>query len=377
MNILFIGPYRQNDEWGYKSQATLKSLQNTEHTITSRPIYMSSLSNYNNYIEPSETIISDSYDILIQFVLPTFAIYKGDFKKRIGIFHTETIPNNIPIGELTTECLMDEIWVDSKVVAKHLQNIFINHNHNTKVQILPPTLNLEQLPTNPSSVSIRDTSSQLKERFIFYYIGNILEPSSGFKELYTAYLNAFSKKDAVALIIGLNTPLPPQKIEQCFTDYKNMISFTKPEREHPSIHVISPQNGILSLQEKIALYTGGDCMIDLSYAMTTPSTVLEGALYQSTPIVNKNSVIHEWLGEDNLWCVDSYEEICSYPKKQVPAHLYRFTSEESWYQPITKSVIDTMQQAYTNKFKRDKKKKENAKLRQFFQETSYKHLLNI
>ena len=69
MNILFIGPYRQNDEWGRKSLAVLKGIQNTDHTVTSRPIYLSTSANYNNYMERSETIIADHYDILIQFVL--------------------------------------------------------------------------------------------------------------------------------------------------------------------------------------------------------------------------------------------------------------------------------------------------------------------
>ncbi len=43
MNILFIGPYRQFDSWGYKSHATLKSLQNTTHTVASRPIFLSNV----------------------------------------------------------------------------------------------------------------------------------------------------------------------------------------------------------------------------------------------------------------------------------------------------------------------------------------------
>ena len=57
MNILFIGPYRQDDEWGRKSRSILKILQKGNHSITSRPIFLSSTNQYNTYQEPSEHII--------------------------------------------------------------------------------------------------------------------------------------------------------------------------------------------------------------------------------------------------------------------------------------------------------------------------------
>ena len=41
MNILFIGPYRQDDEWGRKSRAILRALQRGDNQVTSRPIFLS------------------------------------------------------------------------------------------------------------------------------------------------------------------------------------------------------------------------------------------------------------------------------------------------------------------------------------------------
>ena len=111
--------------------------------------------------------------------------------------------------------------------------------------------------------------------------------------------------------------------------------------------------------------------------MTNPIPVLEAALYHKTPIVNRNGSIEECLGEDNIWCVDSYEDICTQSKSGVPENLYRYTNEESWYRPITKSVAEIMKEAYTNKFQRDKKIKANKNLRQSFQNTSYNNYLSI
>lgn len=381
MNILFIGPYRQEDEWGHKSRAVLKCLQGTEHKITSRPIYLSSSNTYNQYFELAETVISDEYDILIQYVLPSFAVYDGNFKKRIGIFHTETIPNNIPIAELTHECLMDEIWVDSKVVATQLQNIFTYYaapeNASTIVKAIPPVLNLNELPETPPVQSIRDTSPNLKDKFIFYYIGNILESQTAFKEIYTAYLNSFTIQDPVAFIIALDTPIASQAIEECFNNHKKDISYNIPERSHPLVNVLSPQQHFLSTHERLSVHNGGDCIINLAYSMTNTSSVLEGALYHRTPIVNRNGSIHEWLGDENVWCVDSYEEICMRNKDTIPNTLYRYSSGESWYRPTIKSIVKIMKQAYENKFKRDNKIKANKQLRQSFQNTSYDNYISI
>ena len=76
----------------------MQGLKNTPHAVTARPIYLARSSFHNNYIESAEEVISAKYDILIQFVLPSFAIYHGNVKKRIGIFNTETIPQHIPLG---------------------------------------------------------------------------------------------------------------------------------------------------------------------------------------------------------------------------------------------------------------------------------------
>ena len=137
---------------------------------------------------------------------------------------------------------MDEIWVDSTMVANNLQNILTNHNCNTKVQAIPPSLDVEQLPPFDSpSVSIRTTSPQLQNKFIFYYIGNILESKSGFKELYIAYLNAFNITDPVTLLLGLDNTLSEERIEQCLSDYKKMVAFAKPPTEYPPIHIVNPE----------------------------------------------------------------------------------------------------------------------------------------
>ena len=372
MNILFIGPYRQNDEWGRKSQSVLNTLQqNTDHVITSRPIYLSSSVSHNAYMEKAETIISDHYDILIQFILPQYVTYYGAVKKRIGIFNTETIPNNIPVAQLTADMLMDEIWTDSQIVTKQYQSILNQYNSNTQVITIPPSLNLTDLPIQYNS-SLRSSTPLLKDRFLFYYIGDITDKKDAFYEVYTAYLTAFTKADPVALVVGLEQSLTSNKINDILNQHKTRIAPTIPEQEYPLIHIITPKNQILSTEERLFIHIDADCMVGPHYTMIAHSKLLEGALYHNTPIVNSNSSIQESLGIENVWCVDSYEESCMI---QPNPSIYRFTSGESWYRPIIKSLAQTLHIAYTDKFQRDKKIKSNSKLRQHFQTLSYNQFL--
>ena len=379
MNILFVGPYRQQDEWGYRSQFILHYLNQTEHNIVSRPIYLNSSPTYNAHIEKSEFVNNENqnYDILIQYMLPSFAVYQGEFKKRIGIFHHETIPNDIPRVALNVENLMDEIWVDSKIVAKNLQDIFQRYKISTIVKPMPPVLNLDNLPPDPQVPSIRNNTPAIKDRFIFYYIGNIHSDRSGFKEIYTAYLNTFTKQDPVALVVYLDTPTPPNNIQEIFDSYRKRISFKNSPLHDPLVHVINPQQCMIQPTERLAMHKDGDCMIHLDYAMTHTSTILEGALYQNTPIINQNNALHEWLGDEHFWCVNSYEDLCTLPPNTAPPGLYRYTTGESWYRPIVKSLSETMKVVYTDKFQRDKKRRANSQLRQYLHNTSYNNLINI
>ena len=374
MNILFIGPYRQNDEWGRKSRSVLNILKKTDHSVTSRPLYLANNSNHNMYTETSELIIKNNYDVLIQFLLQPYATYKGNIAKKIGIFNTETIPYYMPLGQLRTELLMDEIWIDNVTIKDNLQKILKKHNSNTKLVVTPPILDIENLPAHTSN-SLRESDANLKNRFIFYYIGNILDDKAGFKEACVAYLNTFTKKDPVILLIGIEAILPAEQINTIINKCKDVVKRAKPLHIQPEITIISPQYGILTTEERVSIHIDGDCMISTDYAVSTNSIALEAMLYNSTPIINKGNASYEWFGEDNLWGVESYEEYCIYEETHQSS-LYRFTSGESWYKPIVKSLSEVMRNVYINKFERDKKIAANNKLREYFKNASYANILN-
>jgi glycosyltransferase involved in cell wall biosynthesis len=365
MNILFVGPYRQGDEWGRKSRSILRAIQKTGHSVTSRPIFLSSNPSYNSYMEKCEFNISEHYDILIQFLLQPYAVYEGRVSKRIGIFNTETLPTQMALGQLTKELLMDEVWTDSLSIQDGLQNSLDSYKGDVKVVAIPPTLDTTDLPEQ-SSISIRSSDRELEGRFLFYYIGNITEEKGAFKETCVAFMNAFSNSDQVALIVAPEVPVLEEELNGIMEGCRASIGEVKHPSQHPLIKVINSEAG-LQISERIAIHIDSDCMVFPGYSLSTNSLVLEAAMYKNTPIVNKGNACYEWWGEENLWGVESYEELCVSRQRPLP---YRFTSGEVWHKPIIKSLSRTMRDAYVDKFKRDKKIKANSKLRDHFNKPS-------
>ena len=80
MSVLFIGPYRQPDEWGQRSFSLLQSLKKTEVDITSRPLFLANFPPM-TIEEETEYAKFDHYDVLIQHSLPANFIIDKSFKK--------------------------------------------------------------------------------------------------------------------------------------------------------------------------------------------------------------------------------------------------------------------------------------------------------
>ena len=66
-NVLYIGPYRQNDEWGYTSKAFVNLLSAQDIKLVIRPVWFTGevVSLDVEALEPYEYNKLDSCDILI------------------------------------------------------------------------------------------------------------------------------------------------------------------------------------------------------------------------------------------------------------------------------------------------------------------------
>ena len=94
MNILFIGPYRQSDAWGKTSKGFVKTLLSIEDfSVTARPIFMSD--QHSGPVDADtlrcESNKKDSYDVLIQHMLPSFMVYDS----RFCLLYTSPSPRDV------------------------------------------------------------------------------------------------------------------------------------------------------------------------------------------------------------------------------------------------------------------------------------------
>ena len=163
MSVLFIGPYRQLDEWGRRSFNILQSLKKIDLDITARPLFLTS-NDIQTEVEETEYTRFDEYDILIQHALPTYFISDKSFKKNIGVIDLETI-DIAHSGWLSKFNLVDEIWINSNVVKKYLETQFPQKTIRN-IQNFLDTSMIENFPHEGTFEGIDPN------RFKFYFMGD-------------------------------------------------------------------------------------------------------------------------------------------------------------------------------------------------------------
>ena len=363
MNILFVGPYKQLDEWGRKSRALLGALKRTGNLVTSRPIYFAPPSW--GYSEEAEYSSAPEYDICIQFTLPAFAVYNGSFKKNIGVFNIDTIDTSSSSTPISRMGLLDEVWVESPRIHKSLSG---SAGLSSKISLVKPYLDISlegEAATGRFPEGIL-RSGPFKDKFIFYAIGSMSE-QEGAAELLAAYFSEFSASDNCALVYILEEHRDAQEVNNLVETCHRRTGAIKPPSEKPLLHIMNP-DGPLPVDARLLLHKEGDCFVHPNYSLNCSCLILEGISAQSTPIVNKNTAAYDLWGESSLWGVESYEEKCLLNQRSFDDV---FTSNETWVRPTVKSLSEQMREAYTNKFARESKQSKNESVKEDFQSDEY------
>ena len=170
MNILFVAPYRQNDEWGLSSRQYLKALlANTKINLTARPYYYIS----NSYNKISDDIIAaentrlDHYDVIIQKLLP-HSLYVGGYNtKNIAILNVET-GNWSKSRSIILLNRLDEIYVSTTTEKKWLEQSGVM----VKISTVPQPIDIDYIIANQTNTII--LPPQIKNTFKFYcFVDNI------------------------------------------------------------------------------------------------------------------------------------------------------------------------------------------------------------
>lgn len=360
MNVLFVGPYRQLDEWGHKSSALLRAIAGQVDGLTSRPIYLSGAGADGAF--NMELTSFDNYDVLIQFCLPMISAYNGSFKKNIGVFNFESIPTIKRSLAISRINLMDEVWVDSEEVAISLKSMT-----DTKVSLLRPHIDNSILEYNTGTIMRNEES---KDKFIFYFIGS-MEQKSGVEEALCAYFSEFNVHDNTVFCVLLENPSPPEKVQELIDLCQRKVGVIKRADKFPAVHFLNPPGGFMG-ESRVTAHKEGDCFVSTSYTFGTNTSVMESVCFGNTPIINSLTESYRVLGDDNSWGVESYKDSCVLKDRPFSD---MFTSEEMCQKPIIRSIATCMRGAFTDKFQRDKKKKNNAKFTRSLTSADYSNYL--
>jgi hypothetical protein len=168
-NILYIGPYKQQNGLGKSSKRLVDALAtNNNINLAIRPVFYTTSKYYDGLDNPYTEFEENSfkyYDAVIQHGLPDMFEYNRKFGKNIGIVEIET-RNLSHSGWIEKINLLDQVMVNSVFSASSL----LDSGVNIPVDIIPEPYDLMKYKTEYRKVFLHDNTKP----FVFYTKRKIL-----------------------------------------------------------------------------------------------------------------------------------------------------------------------------------------------------------
>ena len=353
MNILYVGPYRQQSNTGLASQSYIKSLlSNPDNNITTRPIFLQgTLGEIDPQILSCEQSLYESYDVSIQHNSPQAIFYDGRFKKNIAILFLET--NDISHSESIFNInKMDEVWVSSDQEKKCL----LKSGIHKPISVISQALDTEFIKTNIDHKL--HLHHLVDATFKFYCIGDYIDRKN-ITDLIIAFNLAFDISDAVSLIIKTGMPgISPndsnKRIEKEIETIKRKLNINKKYRKEI---IITEQ---LSYKDILGLHNNCDCFIMPSRGESFCRSAAEALILGKTPIVTDNTGMSGYIDSNNGSLIKSHRVPVLLTDRASLGDTDMYTADEYWYQINIYDLIDNMKSAYSM-YKTDRKKWQQKK----------------
>ena len=234
-NILYVGPYKQNDGWGYAARDYLKSIsyacQKLGYNLKSSPIYLSGNidsdipENINAY---EKTVISGKFDTIIQKALPQ-AICPIYPYKNIGlcVFEQRNLGHSSYIKQVFSR--MDSLWVPSKIERDELIKAGIKSTYNISQPIDCDEIDTSIALLKKEEFDLLKLNSKYKNHTKFYFIGSFTTRKN-ILNLIIAFSNEFKINDKAILIIKTDH-MSQQQREMIIKNIKDILSSSKYNKE--------------------------------------------------------------------------------------------------------------------------------------------------
>lgn len=342
MKVLFIGPYRQNDDWGLASIDYIRALLSTpDIKLTTRPYYYINNVNSNissNISECENTSYSD-YDIIIQKLLPhsLYTSHKKSVPRNYGIINVETGGWSNTRAIITLNKL-DRIFVTTTYEKKWLEQSGVA----TDIHVVPRPVDVDFIIAN--STNKIQLPSCINHTFKFYcYID--YSDRSRLDVIIKAFHMAFKETDRVSLVI--KTSNTDNKIPDLRNRIQNDISKIK---EQLDINKTYKNELIITeyFDEKnmIGLHNAADCFISVASGNNFCMQTLIAKSLGKTPIVMDNTGLCDFVDNVSGFLVQSEKVPVIMNKKSLTSEYEIFSADRFWYTPKIYSLVETMRKAF-------------------------------
>jgi len=363
-NILFVGPYYQNDGWGNAAAEYVRALRETGHNITVKPVYMTET----NINEDSAEFLDleenrfDNYDVIIQNCLPSMLRYYGGVKNVCLAYFETTIKATPWVEQLN---LMDEVWVTSHFEKGQLSDSGVT----TDVKVIP-------IPCDTSKYNNNDKCKLLdahKDEFKFYFIGEFIERKNA-EQLILAFHREFSPSEQVRIVLktnltGFKSDVVMDKVMNVVNKIRKYSGIYPVENMYKS-EVVLPS--FLTDEEMTALHNECDCFVMPSSGEAFCIPAFNAMASGSHVIYNENSGVLDYMsGVHGGLPVKSHEAPCSAKDKPMK---FLYTSRDTWYQIDTIDMQRQMRHAFVNRSKKMKEKRKELIAKEVLPYYTYKKI---
>lgn len=280
MNILYVGPYRVENDTGIESQSHIQNLLASKYNVTTRPIYPSIHEpTIKLDILPCESKTYDSYEVLIQHAPVNWLQPHQGFVKNIAIpiLGPALILREHQVSSLSrfNKILVDNSQDEARLVRSGLGDSITRISH----PILPSSLR----DIKDQKIDFGVHNKSLK----FYFFGNMHTDADIIQKILVSFYTAFRGNFGKSLILLLDNVSNKEK--QQFIETINSIKqqlrihqYTKSTTEYIMFKS-------LSFQEKLMIHN--TCDVFLSLNLITKSTIQEEhAKYLNNVIINMENL---------------------------------------------------------------------------------------
>jgi len=255
MNILYIGPYREDTEQGYISRQYLEDILGN-YNVTCRPIFTSNstVQKIQENITDAEKRLQNNYDCCIQHMTLNMLTYSGYFKHLVAI---PVLPISNKINSLSN---IDTLNRFNKIIINNdkEESLLVRSGIKSEIKNIDCPVDIKMAETIDKKFNFGLHNNNHK----FYFIGNYKKDMEAIHKILLAFYVSFRCDITYSLIMLLEGDQQDKEhLQKTSTDIKsqlNIISYRNPLNE---LYIFEP----MSEYDKLILHNSCDIFLNLQY----------------------------------------------------------------------------------------------------------------